>query len=261
MAKITDLVGMRTYIKTMLGYPVINIELDDAIINQVVEDACQTFARYNEGEGSYKDYVVFTTSAGVQNYPVSGIFNPATQSYIDNVQSVYDFSVAVGLDGINIMFTPSHILLHDQYVTQGAYPGGSMGALGVNDGLTLTNYTIAQMYIKEIGNLFGKMFKVIYIPGREMLQVTPTPSQEYRGVLILNRRSADEELYNHPIVKRLCVGRSMMLWGQILGKYQGNMPDGLTIGASDIYSRGETMYLAAEESCWKEASPPGFIIG
>lgn len=262
MAKITTLAGMKTYVKTMLGYPAINVELPDSTFNQVIEDACQTFARYNEGEGSYKDYVVFSTSAGQQDYPVSAIFNPATQSYIDNVQSVYDFSVAVGLDGINIMFTPSHILLHDQYVTQGAYPGGSMGALGVNDGLTLTNYVTSQMYIKEISNMFGKMYKIIYIPGKDVLRVSPVPNDKYTGVLALNRRSADVELYNHPIVKRLATGKCMQIWGGlVLNKYNGTLPDGMTINGAGIYEMGTKMYDAAEESCWRESAPSGFIFG
>ena len=262
MPKITTLSDMRQYVKTMLGYPAINIELPDNILNQVIEDACQNFARYNEGEGSYKDYVVFETSAGRNEYPVSGIWNPSTQSFIDNVQDVYDFSVAIGLDGINIMFTPSHILLHDQYVTQGAYPGGSMGAMGVNDGLTLTNYTIAQMYIKSISETFGKMFRVSYITGRDAIRVDPTPGDVYRGILILNRRAGDAELYNHPVVKRMCVGRSMQIWGGlVLDKYNGTLPDGLTINGAAIYERGTTMYDKAFDDCWKESNPPGFIVG
>ena len=262
MAKITTLSDMRYYIKTMLGYPAINIELPDSVMNQVVEDACQNFARYNEGEGSYKDYVIFTTSGGVREYPVSGIWNPTTSAYLDNVQDVYDFGVAIGLDGINIMFTPTHILLHDQYVTQGAYPGGSMGAMGVNDGLTLTNYTIAQMYIKSIGEYFGKTYRISYRTGKETICIDPMPSGSYTGILILSRKSADSELYNHPVVKRLCVGRCMQIWGGlVLDKYNGTLPDGLTINGGAIYDRGTTMYDKALEDCWKESSPPSFIVG
>ena len=169
--------------------------------------------------------------------------------------------MAIGLDGINIMFTPSHILLHDQYVTQGAYPGGTQGAQGVNDGLTLANYTIAQMYIKSIGEYFGKTYRVTYNFGRETICLDPTPGGSYTGVLILNRKSADEQLYNHPLVKRLATGKSMMIWGQICDKYGGTMPDGLVLNASAIFERGQKMYDEAEEDCYKESSPLGFIVG
>jgi len=253
---------MKDYIKIMLGYPVVNVELADVNLEQIIEDSCQTFSRYVYEDGSYTDYITFTTSAGVADYYTSAIWNPATKSYLDNVQDVYDFSVAVGLDGINIMFTPTHILLHDQFVTQGAYPGGSMGALGVNDGLTLTNYTIAQMYIKEIDRLFGKQFRAKFIPGKEVIKIIPTPQDRYTGVLIVHRKLEDMYLYNHPIVKRLCTGKSKMLWGRfVMGKYGGTLPDGLTLNGDGIYDDGKQEYDKALEDCTKETEPPMFMVG
>lgn len=252
---------MRDYIKVMCGAPAINIELPDDTIDQCIIDCCQTFSRYAYEDGTYNEYIIFTTSAGQTDYPLSAM-KDSDGNTLSGVEAIYDFSVAVGLDGINTLFTPTHMLLHDSWVVQGNYPGGNVGAMGVNDGLTLTNYTIAQQYIKNINEIFGKQFTARYIPGKEIIKVTPTPDQQYTGVLVTYRRLDDMYLYNHPIVKKMCTGKVKIIWGRfILGKYGGSLPDGLTINADAIYENGKEEYEAALEECKTESSPPDFMIG
>ena len=57
MATITTLNQMRDFCKLMLGAPVINVELDDTQIDQIIENECQVFSRYEYEEGNYEDYI------------------------------------------------------------------------------------------------------------------------------------------------------------------------------------------------------------
>jgi hypothetical protein len=68
MARITTLAAMRTYIKTMLGDPVITVELANSQLDQIIEDTVQIFQDYHTGEGNYMDYIGFTISDGVSAY-------------------------------------------------------------------------------------------------------------------------------------------------------------------------------------------------
>jgi len=258
---ITTSGDMVSYIQTMLGAPAINVELPEDTISQCVIDCCQTFSRYAYEDGTCTEYITFTTTVGQTDYPLSAV-KDSNGNTLSGVEAIYDFSVAVGLDGINTLFTPTHMLLHDSWVVQGNYPGGPGGAMGVNDGLTLTNYTIAQQYIKNIDEIFGKQFRAKYIPGKEIIRITPTPDQQYTGVLITYRRLDDCELYNHPTVKKMCTGRTKMLWGRyILGKYSGSLPDGLSLNGDAIYEDGKQEYESALDDCKMESAPNDFMIG
>jgi hypothetical protein len=258
MAKISSLLQMKNYVLTQLGFPVINVELSDVQLEQAIFDTVQEFQRYNYDEGSYRDYFLFQTSAGQSLYPVSAVREYGTSAVLDNVQHVWEFSVSFGADGINTLFSPTHILLYDQYVNQGGYPGGP-GSVG-GTGLTLTNYMTAMVYLDMINEMFGKMYTVDYLPGREVLRITPTPTAAIVGVLILWRREYAENLYNNPLVKKVAIARAGMRWGRNLSKYGGTMPDGLTINATDIINEYKEMEEKWLDRFFDESYPPDFIV-
>lgn len=257
MARIETLTQMKNYVLTKLGYPVINIEISDAQLEQEIEDTIQDVQRYLYDEGTYRDYFLLQTSAGVQDYAVSAVRDYTTSATLDNVQHVWDFSVSFGMDGINTLFSPAHILLYNQYVEQGSYPGGP-GAGGC--GLVLANYYTAMQYLDLINEMFGKMYSVDYIPGQQIIRITPTPSEALIGVLILWRAEAAQNLYNNPLVKKIAVARAGMRWCRNLLKYGGQLPDGLTINV-DAYLQD---YKADEEKwldrLYDESHPPDFIV-
>jgi len=257
MAKITTLTGMKNYVLTKLGYPVINIEISDSQLEQAIEDTIQDVQRYLYDEGTYRDYFMLQTSAGVQDYAVSAIRDASTSATLDNVQHVWDWSISFGLDGINTLFSPAHILLYNQYVEQGSYPGGP-GAGGC--GLVLSNYQSAMQYLDMINEMFGKMYSVDYIPGQDILRITPTPDQVLIGVLILWRAESAQNLYNHPMVKKIAEARAGIRWCRNLLKYGGTMPDGLNInvdGYLSDYKEQEEKWL---DRLYDESHPGDFIV-
>ena len=173
MAKITNLTDMKNYVLVELGFPVLNIEISNEQLEQEIENTIQDFRRYNYDEGTYRDYFLLQTSAGVGDYPVSAVKDYTTSATLDNVEAIYDFNVSFGIGGINTLFSPAHVLLYQQYVNQGAYPGGP-GAGG--SGLILTNWQTSMMYLDMINEMFGKMYTANYIPGREVIRIVPTPT-------------------------------------------------------------------------------------
>lgn len=257
MAKINNLTEMKNYILTQLGYPVINIELSDTQIEQAIYDTVQDFCRYNYDEGTYRDYFILQCVPGQTDYPISSTRDFLTSATLDNVEFLWDFSVSFGFDGINTLFSPAHVLLYDQYVNQGAYPGGPGTGGG---GLLLANYYTAMQYLDVINEMFGKMYNADYLPGREVIRITPTPDTAVIGVLTVWRREQSNYLYNNPLVKKLVVARAGIRWCRNLLKYGGTLPDGLTInveGYLSDYKEQEEMWL---ERMWSESEPPDFLV-
>jgi hypothetical protein len=236
------------YIKYALGFPSINVELDCTQLGNIIDDCVQEFRRYNAGEGSYEDYAIFNISAGVNTYSLSA----------EDIQNVYDLQSSFGINGINTLFSPTHILLYADWVQRGNYPGGS-GGLG-GQGLVLTEYDLAMNYLEEISNRFGRKFQVRYREQAKELKVFPTPTEDSVGILCLWRNELATNLYNHSLVKKLAVARAKVMWGGILRKFVMTIPGGGSISGADIVAEGKEEETKALDSIRLESTPPRFFV-
>lgn len=252
--KITTEEQFIDYIKLTLGLPIINVEVTDLQIGQIIWDSLEDFRRYNYDEGSYMDYAIITLTAGQTEYQVSA-FSAMDGKRIENVQDIYDFGISFGMDGINTMFSPAHILLYEQFVVKGQYPGG-----GGPVGLTLSNYYVAMQYLDQIKEFFGKYYRLDYIPGKNTFRCIPTPSDSIIGVMVFYRKQYAEYVYNNPLVKKLAVARTKILWGRILNKYGATLPDGITINGRDLIDEGKEEEEKCLENFRAESSPIDFYI-
>ncbi len=203
---ITDLASAKLYIRTMLGSGpvgkgVINVEISDPQLSQVIENSVQKFQRYNQGEGTFEDFLVLTLSAGVSAYSLVGA----------SVSDVVDFSLSTVGTNINHLFSPANLIL-----------GGSFNMFNYGGGMALSQYQIAMNYLDTINDIFGVMFRVDYIETQEKLVITPTPTESGTALIRVFRKETALNLYNHPLVKDLAVAIAKQIWGKSLSKY-GNM--------------------------------------
>jgi hypothetical protein len=197
-----------------------------------------------------KTYTTIKTSAGVSEYSL--------EDY--DIEAAYDLDISFGLTGINTLFSAEHVLLYDQWVNKGNYPGGPANPLG-NTGLVMTDHEIAMEYLQLIKVKFGKQYRAKWHAGRKVLEIIPTPKQCMIGMIGLYMREKAEYLYDHPLVKKLAVARAMIQWGWHLAKYNVTMPDGITFNGQDLVQRGmeqEEKWLSRME---EESAKPDFFIG
>lgn len=250
--EITSIEQMRDYIYRKLGAPVLVVEVAPEQIDDCIFDTVQDMRRYNYDDGSTLEYSTLVTKAGVSEYSVK-------DSGID-IEAAYDIQLTFGLDGINTLFTPTHMLLYNDWVTKGQHPGGSGYSHGVG-GMILTQYETAMQYLEMNKMYFGKHYVVKYDTNKEAFIVMPTPSVDMVASIAFYRRADAVRLYNHPLVKRLAVARAKVQWGLHLSKYNVTLPDGLGIQGSDLISQGredEDKYL---NDMRHEAPSPDFFIG
>lgn len=236
MARIVTNDQMRNYIKMMLGAPIINIEVANAQLDQVIEDSIQEFQKYNYGEGQYLDYAIFTASAGQTTY--NFFEDPVLSASWENVSNVVNFEISFGINGINTLFSPTHILLMENGQANNMLGGSRLFGGQYTPGLELTSYKIAMMYLQDIQETLGKQYMVNWIPYSGTLVITPAPKENVTGILQLYRKEKIENLYNDNLVKRLCIAKTKILWGNILRKYNMTMPGGGTINADQIRQEG-----------------------
>jgi hypothetical protein len=248
MARITTLAAMRNYIKTMLGSPVITVELADAQLNQIIEDVVQVMNDYHTGEGNYHDYIGFSVSAGTSAYNVSAY----------NIASTVDFDLFNTNDGLNVLFSETHNILWRDFVLHGNYPGGPGDANG--EGMVLAGYNVMTNYLEDVKDTFSLMYHAQYSDARQEFLLTPTPKENGTGLLTVYRKETAENLYNNHIVKNLCIAESKILWGHILGKYSMTLPSGGTINGQDIKSDGKEEKEKIMEQIRMESEPPMFFI-
>ncbi|HON83922.1 MAG TPA: hypothetical protein PLI22_07330, partial [Caldisericia bacterium] len=109
----------------MLGAPIINVEVKNEHLDYAIEDSVQIMQKYNYGDGSYTEYLIFTTSAGQSTYDVMN--DPTLSASFENVSQIVDFNISFGADGINTLFSPTHILLQENNLSNGLF-GMRMGS-------------------------------------------------------------------------------------------------------------------------------------
>jgi len=254
MANITSKPELKNYIMHRLGYPVIQVEIDtniDGQMDMVIDETIQDYQELNSSEGNYLHYTSILVSAGVGEYHLSG----------HNIEAVYDLDLAMDLYGINVLFSPEHILLYDQWVNKGNYPGGPGSRGSSNNGLVITEYQTAMQYVEQIKVMFGKQHTAKWHKEREILEIMPPPKQCGVGMIALYKRTEAEYLYNNRLVKKLAIARCKEQWGLHIRKYGVTLPDGITINGDPLISEGREDADKWYEEIRKESAPPDFMVG
>lgn len=247
---ITTLPLFRDYIKRQLGHPVLCVELADEQLTQIIQDSIDIFQRYMYSEGAYKDFVVFSISAGTSAYDVG-----------DDISDVIDLELSSGNNGITTLFSQTHTLLHNDWVVNGGYPGGPGGGATNGSSMTLANFDVSMMYLDEVKSKFSRKYRVNYRDATNQVMLTPTPSEDLTGILEVYTRHQATDLYNHILVRKLATALARKQWGLHLKKYTLTLPGGGTLNGDSIYNDGLTDEDKVMDQIYKESQPPDFFIG
>ena len=244
--RLTDMDLTRKYIKRKLGHPVICVEIADEQLDDVILDCVQEASRYLYGEGTSKDYVAFPLTSGTSAYQLEC-----------DISDVVSFDYMSALDGINVLHSPTHMLLYNDWVRDGNYPGGP-GSYGQG---SIVSYDIAMTYLKEIQNQFSVTYQAQYVEPSRTLTLLPTPREDGVGLLEVWKKTDIKYMFDHPLVKKLMIGRAMQQWGTNIGKYSITMPGGGTTNGTEIYSNGTMLEEKAFELIKTEGAFPQFWVG
>lgn len=245
MTNITTSADMCLYIKRQLGFPVINVEIATSQLKDIIDDSADIMTRYLYGEASYRTYLTFSVTSGIDEYSLSG----------NNVLDVFDFEFNSGTNGINSLFTPIHTLLYSDWVVHGRYPGRG------SSNLALTEYQISMDYLDQVKRAFGEEYLCDYWPQQQVLKITPTPSQSLNGIIFVYKKEETVKLYSHILMRQLCVAKSKILWGSLLEKFSMPLPGGGEINGTEVKSDGKEELEDVMKRIESEGEPIGFLVG
>jgi len=248
---ITNMNDFVSYIRLMLGSPVVNIEVADEQIVQLVEDCTDIFLRYTYGDATYKDAITINISAGVSAYQLP--------SYVSNVLEINGNNSDAD---INRLFSVQHEVLYNQFYNGGVVGNGGGMEANMGGAYSIGSFNMSMMYLADISNTFMKQYTCQYSNNTNTLRIYPTPEISHPSMLIIWRTENPTDLYNNILLKKLATAKVKILWGEILGKFgQIGLPGGGTISGQVQMDRGEKEYDAALQSIILETTPPSFMVG
>tara|TARA_B100001175_G_scaffold209864_1_gene178207 strand:+ start:403 stop:1227 length:825 start_codon:yes stop_codon:yes gene_type:complete len=230
-----------------LGFPVLEINVDDDQIDDLVDDALQyfqerhfdgierTFLKHEITEANLETFKTgTTTTTGSQPTSSLGVVNPSfteTQNFLQlpdhvlGVEKVFKMDQSTISSGLfNIKY---QIFLNDLY-----YYGA----------LDLMNYAMVKTYLEDLSRLitpdvqlrFNKRQHRLYmdIDWRQVSKNTYLIIDCYRLIDPANA----SDIYNDWWLKRYLVAIIKRQWGQNLMKFQGVMlPGGVSLNGRQIY--------------------------
>lgn len=251
---------MHDYIILQLGGGINNVELTPEAIDSCIDNTLLEFWRYNAEEGSYMHYFHFHGIAGQSEYCMSGM----------GIQDAYDIQLSGLMDGLTTLFSPANMFYNYWAQSTGnpigsPFPFGSAGygagANGQGGQLMMAEYNGAMQYLKLVEKQFGKMYTLHWHPGREVLEIIPTPKQDIGGIIALYIREEEQFLFDNPLYRNFVVAKAGVLWGKVLTKVTGAMPDGLTMNGEGILSMYKEELATALEDVKSQSQPLDFFVG
>jgi hypothetical protein len=232
--KIKSLGKLKQYILRKLGHPVHTIEVTDEQLQDCIDDTLDDFTQFAYS-GYTERYVPIKLLAGVQDYvlPYS----------VFAVLSVNDANMS--MIGANM---PSNMFSLNQFIAADLYRPGVAK-------IDLLGYELINQMTASIDLIFGKkqtfdfnsVSKILHLHGH-VTSDTNTIVQMYQKLeLDTTPKSVgattyeEENIYDERWVKRMCVARTKLQWGQNIGlKYQGSvLPNGGSLNGEGIITMAQ----------------------
>lgn len=230
------------WIKRKLGYPSINLEIEDQSIIDNINDALQWYHTYSSN-AKYRNALIIDLVAGTDTYTLN-----------DNVCSIIDFDTTFSFGGaITTLFTVENIMYNE-------------GLLAGHSPMELITWELAQEYIDLMRERIAAKFFVNYNKFTREIKFTPKPTAALTGILEVYsywNHNATTTIYNEVFVKGYSLALTKMVVGAIWGKYMGMpLPGGGTLNGDGLKAEGER-----EKDYWLEqiinyeGEPLGFTVG
>ena len=244
--KITTDEGLRNWILTELGYPLITVELTEDQLDQAIDNAFEIYTKYADfGE----KYIAFSLADydHTNNYLSLSAYNVAAV-YGTNEQSTTMFSSG------DTIFSVQNAMLQN-----GSYPffgGGSGGGF-----VTLQ---AAHEFMALAKLMTGGGYSYDYDRYNKTLRLYPAPATDSTEYIVITCEiiPPDEELYGNEYLKRFALAYAKIMLGTVRKKF-GDIP--LLGGASidvEIGEKGEAELERLIENVRKDESmSTGYFIG
>lgn len=267
MAKVTSRVELIEYCLRRLGFPVIEINVDDDQIQDRIDDCFDFYMDYHFDGTERTYYAIELSQADVDNGYVSV---PDSLIYIGRAIPFASGSSGVGVPTLDGSVAPD--MFHRMFGTaHSSTPATSSvnDQAGASNDLALTTYALKMQYMELINSMFGSGDEIPIRFNRHTNRVYMDESTLGVGdyLVVEGYSSLDPEVYtdvyNDRWVKRYATALIKRQWAENLKKYGGiQLPGGVTLNGADLYSEATTEINELEDEMQdKYEEPPRPILG
>lgn len=251
------------YIRTMLGYPMIEIEVTDEQIKLIIDETIRKFSDWAYG-GEQTILFELEASADIQDYildeRVQAIKSVSFGGSLGSIPTASSGNYVYPFGTLGVNYIP-HITLQGEVSSLAA--GGSMSSTaggtagGVAGGPNSGNSGLSSMVdafvtrsqvdtmnalnARGVNFEFNSNTKVLRIfenfTGKFLVEAAAeyVPNPEY------------DEVYAHPWIKEYALEKTRYLWGTVTGKYDQTLVGGASINYADMKSEAQDKLQQLDE--------------
>lgn len=245
MLKLGSPEDLKNYCYRALGYPLINIEVEDSQANDRIDDALQWFTERHI-DGATEQFVRVTfTSADAQRQSVR------LPDEIIAVTEIIDPSLTSG-SGREDFDRLRYMVAQSDYFDFSRKGGRNYDLLSYD--LTMQYISLMNMYFQVRRNFnFNKMTHQVMVPSGSIVEGNWFI---VRGYLAQNPDKA-VDIFNDEWVKRYSTALMKMQWGNNLKKFEGvQMVGGVTLNGQKIWDEAQAEIDKLHEEFERKYSAP-----
>ena len=241
---------LKDYALRRLGDPVIEINVDDAQVEDRVDDALQFFAEYHF-DGVEKRYFKHAiTQTDIDNEYID---MDQVDSSVISVTRVYNESE----NTVNLFDVRYQIALNDFY--------------GIRTGMgNISHYDITKRHLSLIQQILDPEKAVRFSRVTNQLRIDTDWSEQFTvgNYLVIEAYTKLDpntytEIYNDRLLKEYITSLIKRQWGMNMSKFQNiTLPGGLSYNGAELFSQGQEEITKIEEEIQlKYELPPDFMVG
>jgi len=278
MAIIQTRQELKDYCLRKLGYPVIEINVDDAQIEDRLDDALLLFSEMHydgtervflpkqltqtDIDQQYIDLEAPTVADPSKNIVAAPAMDPDGNSILSVVRVFQMFNTLGGSAGVNIFDAKYQIALSDLFGLYSSTGSGfTMGSIQHYD-ITRRHLGLLQDYLTpEKAVRFSKVTNKIYLD-TAWKDYQPGDWLMFEAYKILDAETYPE-IYNDRLLKAYTTALIKKQWGSNLSKYNGiSLAGGVTLNGSQIFTEAiQEIDLLEKEMASRYELPPDFMVG
>jgi hypothetical protein len=278
MARIQTRQELKDYCLRKLGYPVIEINVDDAQIEDRLDDALLLFSEMHydgtervflpkqvtqtDIDRRYIDLEEPTEADASKGIVAAPAMDPDGNSILSIVRVFQLFNTLGGSAGVNIFDAKYQIALSDMFGLYSSTGSGfTMGSIQHYD-ITKRHLGLLQDYLTpEKAVRFSKVTNKIYLD-TDWKNFIAGDWVMFEGYKILDAEEYPE-IYNDRLLKAYTTALIKKQWGSNLSKYNGiALAGGVTLNGSQIFTEAiQEIDLLEKEMASRYELPPDFMVG
>ena len=278
MSRLSSRQELKDYCLRRLGYPVIEINVDDSQVEDRLDDALLLFSEMHydgtervflpkqltqtDIDNRYIDLKAATIADSSKGIVAAPAMDPDGSSILSVVKVFQMFNTLGGSAGINIFDAKYQIALNDLFGLYSSTGSGyTMGSIQHYD-ITKRHLALLQDYLTPEKTVrFSKVTNKIYLD-TEWKDFTPGDFLMFEAYKILDPNTYPE-IYNDRLLKSYTTALIKKQWGSNLSKYNGiALAGGVTLNGLEIYNEALAEIDALEkEMASRYELPPDFMVG